>query len=291
MVRKTGLVARVDDYREVPGGEPYVKEGLVAAVGAPIYVHGRLWGMVAVGSGAGALPPDTELRMSEFTDLVSTAVASAQSRAELELLRARITTATKEVRRSIERDLHDGIQQRLVALVLRLRTALDPASDVDTMRSEASSAANDLIGVITDLREISRGTQPSALRSGGLASALHTLARQATVPVEIETRLDQRLSQQTEAAAYYVVAEMLTNAAKHGNASNIWICAETTGSILHLGVRDNGTGGADPEQGSGLNGLKERIEALHGTFRLNSPPGGGTTLHCEIPTDTAAKGN
>ena len=284
VVRKTGRAARVDDYREVPGGEAYVKEGLLSGVGTPIYVHGRLWGMIAVGSGAGPLPADTELRMSEFTDLVATAVASAQSRAELELLRARITTASDEVRRSIERDLHDGVQQRLVALVLRLRTAFDLTSDIEIMRSEASSVANDMIGVITDLREISRGIHPSALRSGGLASALHTLGRRSAIPVDIHARLEEGLSQQVEAAAYYVAAEMLTNATKHANASTVWIQAETTGPTLHLRIRDDGIGGADPTRGSGLSGLKERVELLGGTFWLNSPPGSGTTIRCEIPT-------
>jgi signal transduction histidine kinase len=243
--------------------------------------------MVAVGSGAGALPADTEQRMSEFTDLVATAVASAQSRAELELLRARITTASDEVRRSIERDLHDGVQQRLVALVLRLRTALDPTSEIETVRSEASSAANDMIGVITDLREISRGIHPSALRSGGLAPALDTLARRSSIPVDIDVRLEKRLPQRVEAAAYYVAAEMLTNAAKHANASSVWIQAEITGPALHLRIRDDGGGGADATRGSGLDGLKKRIEMLGGTFWLDSPPGCGTTLHCGIPTNLA----
>jgi signal transduction histidine kinase len=287
VVWKTGRTARVDDYRQVPGGEPYLKEGLRSAVGMPIYVHGQLWGMVAVGSGAGALPADTEQRMSEFTDLVATAVASAQSRAELELLRARITTASDEVRRSIERDLHDGVQQRLVALVLRLRTALDPTSEIETVRSEASSAANDMIGVITDLREISRGIHPSALRSGGLAPALDTLARRSSIPVDIDVRLEKRLPQRVEAAAYYVAAEMLTNAAKHANASSVWIQAEITGPALHLRIRDDGGGGADATRGSGLDGLKRRIEMLGGTFWLDSPPGCGTTLHCGIPTNLA----
>jgi signal transduction histidine kinase len=167
--------------------------------------------------------------MGEFTDLIATAVASAQSRAELHLLRARMTMTSEEVRRSMERDLHDGVQQRLMALVLRLRTACDPTSDIETMRLEASSAANDLIGVITDLREISRGIHPSALRSGGLASALQTLSRRLAVPVDIDARLEEKIPRQVEAAAYYVTAEMLTNAAKHGNASTVWIQAETRG--------------------------------------------------------------
>jgi signal transduction histidine kinase len=144
-----------------------------------------------------------------------------------------------------------------------------------------------MIGVISDLREISRGIHPAAIRSGGLASALHTLGRRSTIPVDIDAPLKERLSQRVEAAAYYVAAEMLTNAAKHSNASGVWIHAEITGPTLHLCVRDDGSGGADLTRGSGLSGLKERIEMLGGTFWLNSPPGHGTTLRCEIPTNLA----
>jgi signal transduction histidine kinase len=286
VVRKTGRAARVD-YRRVPGGEPYVKAGLISAVGMPIHVHGQLWGMIAVGSGTRPLPGDTEQRMSEFTDLVATAVASAQSRAELELLRNRITTASADVRRRIERDLHDGVQQRLVALVLRLRTASDPAADIEAIPSELTSAANELIGVIIDLREISRGIHPSDLSAGGLASALRALSRRSALSVQIDERLEGTLSPAVEAAAYYVVSEMLTNVAKHARASDVWIRAEITGPTLHLRVCDNGIGGADPKRGSGLVGLKERVEMLGGSFLLESPPGHGTTLRCQIPITQA----
>ncbi|MHC9291705.1 GAF domain-containing sensor histidine kinase [Mycobacterium sp. LTG2003] len=286
VVRTTGRPARVDDYRHVPGGEPYVREGLLSAVGMPIHVHGRLWGMIAVGSGAGPLPGDTEQRMSEFTDLVATAVASAQSRAELEFLRHRMATTSYEVSRRIERDLHDGVQQRLVALVLRLRTASETGS-TEQLREEAAAAAIELTDVMNDLREISRGVHPATLSLGGLPSALRDLGRRSVVPVDVDVRIPRRLAEEVEVAVYYTVAEMLTNAAKHAQASEMWVSAETGQRVLRLRVRDDGVGGADPMRGTGLRGLRDRIEALGGTFELDSRPGRGTMLSCEIPTAAA----
>jgi len=166
-VLQTGRAARVDDYRDVPGGEPYLREGLRSAVGMPVHVNGRLWGMIAVGSGRGPLPPDTEQRMTEFTDLVATAVANAQSRAELMTSRARIVAASDEARRRIERDLHDGAQQRLVALALRLRSAAAASSERGEIRTELADVAAELTGVIDELREISRGIHPAILSEAG----------------------------------------------------------------------------------------------------------------------------
>jgi GAF domain-containing protein len=170
-VQTTGKAARVDDYHEIPGGEPYLAEGIRSAVALPIHVDGRLWGAIAVGSGQGPLPPDTERRMSEFTDLVATAVANAQNRAELISSRARIVAASDEARRRIERDLHDGAQQRLLALTLRLRSVAAPHV-TDEFGAEVQDVAADLVDVIEELREISRGIHPAILSTGGLRPAL-----------------------------------------------------------------------------------------------------------------------
>ncbi|MDT7723680.1 MAG: hypothetical protein QOI21_256 [Actinomycetota bacterium] len=272
-VLRTGRAARVDDYHDIPGGEPYLHEGLLSAVAVPIHVNGRLWGMIAVGSGHGPLPPDTEQRMTEFTDLVATAVANAQNRTELIASRARLVAASDEVRRRIERDLHDGAQQRLLALAFTLRTAAAPPADV----------AVGIMGVIDDLREISRGIHPAVLSSAGLQPALRTLGRRSAIPVEMDVRIDGRLPEPVEVGAYYVVSEMLTNAAKHSRASLVEVDAEASGGTLRVCVRDDGVGGADPGRGTGLIGLKDRIEALGGTFSVHSPPGGGTTASCELP--------
>jgi signal transduction histidine kinase len=200
----TGRPARVDDYREILGGEPYLREGLRSAVGMPILVNGRLWGMIAVGSGEGPLPKGTEQRMSEFTDLVASAVANAQNRAELIASRARIVAASDEARRRMPRDLHDGAQQGLVALVLRLRSRAE-ALESDEIRTEIRDVAAGLMDVIDELREICRGIHPAILSRAGLRPALHALGRRSAVPVTMDVRIDGRLPEPVEVGAYYVI--------------------------------------------------------------------------------------
>ncbi|MEV4342863.1 glycosyltransferase [Actinoplanes sp. NPDC049596] len=264
-VRTTGRAARVDD----------------TAVGVPIHVNGRLWGMFVVGRGEEELPADTETRMTEYTDLVATAVADAQSRADLQSSRARIVAAADEARRRIERDLHDGAQQRLVALALRLRgVGMDTEGET---RRGVTDVAGDLMTVIDELRELSRGIHPAVLSDSGLRPALRALARRSPLPVEVDVRLEARPPQAVEVGAYYVVSEMVTNAAKHSGASVVEVAVDTDGDALRLVVRDDGAGGADPTRGTGLLGLKDRIEALGGTFDVRSPAGGGTTVTCRVP--------
>jgi signal transduction histidine kinase len=286
-VRDTGRTARVNDYAEVPGGEPYLREGLRSAVGVPIHVDGRLWGMIAVGSAEGPLPPDTEQRTAEFTSLVATAVANAQSRAELITSRARIVAASDEARRRIERDLHDGAQQHLIALALRLRMAVAP--DVsDEISTAVTDVAAELLGITDELREICRGIHPAILSSEGLPPALRALARRSAVPVQLDLRIEGRLPEPIEVGAYYVVSEMLTNAAKHALASLVEVDVEASGGTLRVCVRDDGVGGADPLRGSGLVGLRDRIEALGGTLSIHSPAGNGTTVYCTLPGTVAS---
>ncbi|MGW6196911.1 GAF domain-containing sensor histidine kinase [Kribbella sp. NPDC055110] len=279
---RTGRPARIDDFREHEGAEPYVREGLLAAVAMPVQVHGRVWGMIAVGSATGPLPRDTEHRMTEFTDLVATAVANAQNRAELISSRARIVAASDDVRRRIERDLHDGAQQRLVALALRLRSA---AASVQPCGAETEMAevAEEIMSVIDDLRETSRGIHPAILTESGLRPALRALARRSAVPAEVDVRVEGRLPEPLEVGVYYVVSEMLTNAAKHARASVVQVNVDASGGRLRLTVQDDGIGGADTRRGTGLVGLKDRIEALGGTFAVHSPAGEGTAVTCDLP--------
>ncbi len=277
-VFRTGQAARVDDYGDVPGGEPYLREGIRSAVAMPVHVEGRLWGLIAVGSGHGQLPADTEQRMTEFTDLVATAVANAHGRTELMTSRARIVAASDEARRRIERDLHDGAQQRLVALALGLGARQGPPTDEDV-----AEVARELTEVIDELREMSRGIHPAVLSESGLRPALRGLMRRSAVPVQLDVRIDERLPEPVEVAAYYVVSEMLTNAAKHASASVVEVTAEVVGGRLRMEVCDDGVGGADPAHGSGLVGLQDRVAALGGQFLVHSPPGGGTTAWCELP--------
>ncbi|MDT4892426.1 MAG: hypothetical protein QOE97_1461 [Pseudonocardiales bacterium] len=283
-VRRTGRSARVDDYSAIEGGEATLREGIQSAVAVPIHVNGRLWGMIAVGPGP--LPPGLEGRLSQFTDLVATAVGNAQNRAELITSRARIVAASDETRRRIERDLHDGAQQRLLALALRLRSAAAPP-DGDEVRTAIIDVASGLMGAIDELREISRGIHPAILSRAGLRQALRALGRRSPIPIEIDVRIDGRLPEHVEVAAYYVVSEMLTNAAKHARASVVEVDAEASGGMLRMCVRDDGVGGADPLHGSGLVGLKDRVEALGGTLSLQSPPGAGTTVQIAIPLTSA----
>jgi signal transduction histidine kinase len=282
-VWRTGQPARVDDYHDIPGGEPYLREGIRSAVGVPIHVDGRLWGAIAVGSAQGPLPPDIEQRMAQFTDLVATAVANAQNRAELITSRARIVAASDEARRRIERDLHDGAQQRLLALALRLGSAAAAPLDSDGLRTEITDVAAGLMDAIDELREISRGIHPAILSTAGLRPALRALGRRSPIPMEVDVRIDGRLPEHVEVAAYYVVSEMLTNAARHARASVVEVDAEASGGMLRVWVRDDGVGGADPRRGSGLIGVQDRVDALGGTFTLHSPAGVGTTVTCELP--------
>jgi signal transduction histidine kinase len=231
-------------------------------------------------------PADTESQLAEFTELVATAVANAESRSQLAASRARVVTTADETRRRIERDLHDGTQQRLVSLALELRTAAAAVPpELGELADRLSRTAKGLTEVADDLREISRGIHPAALSKGGLGPALRTLARRSAVPVELDVRTDRRLPEPVEVAAYYVVSEALTNAARHAGASAVHVDLQADDSIVQLAIHDDGVGGADPGRGSGLIGLRDRIEALGGKIELASPAGGGTSLFVRIPID------
>ena len=203
---------------------------------------------------------------------------------ELAASRARIVAAADETRRRIERDLNDGTQQRLASLGLELRLAqsLVPAGRPD-LQAEIAKVADELNGTVEDLREITHGIHPAILSEGGLGPALRTLARRAAIPVDLDVTVIGRLPEPVEVAAYYVCSEALTNATRHGHASVVELSAEASGGTLRMCVRDDGVGGADLLAGSGLVGLKDRIEALGGTFSVHSPAGRGTTVCCELP--------
>jgi signal transduction histidine kinase len=229
------------------------------------------------------LPPDTEARLASFTELVATAIANAEGRTALDASRARIVAAADQTRRRIERNLHDGTQQQLVSLMLELRMAeATEPSDVSELRAQLARTADGLRGVLEELQEISRGIHPAILSKGGLEPALRTLARRSALPVKLDLRAG-RLPEHVEVAAYYVVSEALANAAKHAQASAVHVELDVQDAAMRLAIRDDGAGGADPGQGSGLIGLSDRIQALGGTFHITSPPGGGTALLAEVP--------
>jgi PAS domain S-box-containing protein len=285
-VQRTGRTARTDNFEHASGPIParLRASGLRSGVGAPIVVEGRLWGVMTCGWTTGPPPRDAEARVAQFTDLVGTAIANVESRAELLASRARIVATADQTRRRIERDLHDGAQQRLVTLTMKLR-ALGTAETAqpDSVEKDIAEIAAGLDDVLDDLRETARGLHPVILSRGGLGPALKALGRRSLVPVELDVRARERLPEPVEVAAYYVVAEALTNAAKHATASFVKVDVEVIDGDLRVSVQDDGVGGANPACGSGLVGLTDRIEALGGQLTLQSPPAGGTTLRIDLP--------
>ena len=283
-VYETGRPARVESQAGATGSlADLIREiGIRSLIATPVVVEGRLWGEMGAGSTREEpLPPDAKERLASFTELVATAIANADSRAQLMASRARIVAAADETRRRIERDLHDGTQQQLVTLILELRQV--QAEAPPGLEGNLSRIAGQVTEVLDQVREISRGIHPAILSEAGLTRALKALARRSAVPVELDLRAGRRLPDQVEVATYYAVSEALANVAKHARASAVHVELDTPGTTVRLAIRDDGIGGADPARGSGLTGLRDRIEAVGGTFDVTSPAGGGTTLLIEIP--------
>jgi signal transduction histidine kinase len=259
-----------------------------SAVASPITVDGHCWGAISV-SRDRPFPTDTEQRLVEFTELVATAIANADSQVELAASRARVVAAEDETRRRIERDLHDGAQQRIVSLVLDLRLVQDAVPDeLPAVRAGVGRAVDDLIDVLEEVREISRGIHPATLTEGGLGPALRTLARRSAVPVELHVGTNSRYPLPVEVAAYYVVSEALTNTAKHADASLAEVSVQEGNDALRIRIGDDGVGGADLRRGSGLLGLRDRVEWLGGSIDIRSPAGGGTRIEVSLPVGGAA---
>jgi signal transduction histidine kinase len=287
LVWQTGRAARLDADDTAFGLAAPLHQAFAnrSRVGVPIRVQKRLWGLVIVASTRGhRLPDDTETRLSRFTELVSTAIADAEAQAELAASRARLVVTADETRRKFERDLHDGAQQRFVTAAMRVgnaRAAVPP--DLPELADELDEAAAELTSAIDELRDFAQGIHPAILAEGGLRPALRKLARQSSVPVELDLRLNGRLPERIEVAAFYVASEALANAAKHGGASRVSLRVETAADRLRMGVEDDGVGGAEFGRGSGLVGLKDRVEALGGRITLQSDQAAGTSLAVELP--------
>jgi signal transduction histidine kinase len=288
MIFQTGRPARIDDTADISGplAELARELGFRAAVGVPVSVEGRLWGVVVAESRAGPLPAGTEARLAGFTELAGTAIANAEAKAALAASRARIVATADATRRRIERNLHDGAQQRLVSLALDLRAAeAAAAAGTGDLAPELHRLASGMDGVLEELQEIARGLHPGILAERGLPPALKTLARRSAVPVHLDIQVEGRLPEPVETAAYYSVSEALTNTAKHARATTADIEVAESDGVLRIHIRDDGRGGADFSHGTGLLGLKDRAEALGGHVRLHSPPETGTTLDITLPLD------
>jgi signal transduction histidine kinase len=289
-VYRTGCSARVDAMDWLSASGPVAgaarRLGTVSTVGSPIVVEGLLWGVMTVASADELLPFGTEGRLEKFTGLLATAIANAESRSELAASRRRIVAASDYARRRIERDLHDGTQQRLVSLGLAARTAeASVPADRGDLRAELSRIAEGLADAVAELQEFSRGIHPAILSERGLDPALRTLARRSAVPVELDVTTNARFPEPVEIAAYYVASEALANAMKHAQASHIEISLATRHDSLLLSIRDDGVGGANPARGSGLAGLADRVEALGGSIHVHSPAGAGTHITVDLPCE------
>jgi signal transduction histidine kinase len=275
----------MDSYADAEGrlAETMRGYGVQAVVAAPVFLGGSLWGAVIVSSmTAGPFPEGAEQRIAYFAELAAQALANAQAREDLAASRARIVQAGDAERRRLERNLHDGAQQRLVSLALMLRLAARRHPEDDQLER----AGEELAHALQELRELARGIHPAVLTERGLEPAVRALADRAPVPVELTVELQERLTGPAEAAAYYVVSEALTNVAKYARASlvTVTIRRQEAGGV-RIEVADDGVGGADPVGGSGLRGLADRVEALGGRVEIDSPPGLGTTLRADLPVD------
>jgi PAS domain S-box-containing protein len=285
LVARTGRPARIDDYAEATGAIAGYGRRLDArgAVGGPIMVAGRLWGaMIATSRKAEPLPAGTEAWMEQFAELVATAISNIQARSDLAASRARIVAATDEERRRVVRDLHDGAQQRLVHTILTLKLAQralqNEQEDAPALLTEALGHAEQ---ATDELRELAHGILPTVLTQGGLHAGVNALASRMPVPVENGVSVG-RLPAAVEATAYFVVAEALTNIAKHARAERAAVTARIEDRTLRVQVRDDGIGGARPD-GSGLLGLADRLAVLDGQLRIESPADGGTLVTADLP--------
>jgi signal transduction histidine kinase len=283
---RTGRPARTASYADAADfiGARIRQLGIRSSVACPITVEGRLWGATAVSSKRPEpLPATTEARIADFTELVATVIANTQAREELAASRARIARAADETRRRMQRDLHDGIQERLVSLLLDLRAG--QAGAPAELQTQLATVTDGLREALEELQELSRGIHPAILSQGGLGPALKALARRSALPVELDVHFQGRQPAPVEVAAHHVVAEALTNAAKHAHASVAHVDVQARDGRLQLSIRDDGVGGADPARGSGLIGLTDRVQALGGRLTVRSPTGEGTTLLVHLPID------
>jgi signal transduction histidine kinase len=283
-VRRTGRPARIDDYSQLDGvlAANAREQGVRSSAGAPIFVEGRLWGVLVAGVRDPRLAAGTEDRIGQFAELVAAAISNVEARGQLAASRARIVAATDDERRRVVRDLHDGAQQRLVHTIITLKLARRALEhEQEAARALVDDALDHAERANVELRELAHGILPGVLTRGGLRAGVDALASRTPVPVEIDISVG-RLPTAVEATAYFVVAEALTNVAKHARAGHAEVIARIEDGKLGVQVRDDGVGGAW-RGGSGLIGLADRVAALDGELRVESPADGGTLVAAAIP--------
>ena len=287
-VRRTGRTARLDDYTDATGaiGDVARGVGVRSVVAAPVVVDGSTWGaLVAIWDDREPPPEQTEEWMARFAELLDTAIANADSRDQLAASRARVLAAGDDARRWVVRDLHDGAQQRLVQTVITLKLAQqalgEDRSNAETLLAEALGTAE---RATAEVRDLAHGILPAVLTRGGLRAGIDAFVSRLDIPVDVDV-LPERLHPDIEASAYFIVAEALTNVVKHAQATRATLKAAVDDGTLALEVRDDGIGGADPE-GHGLVGIADRVDALGGSLRVESPDGGGTLVAVCLPLST-----
>jgi signal transduction histidine kinase len=287
LVARTGRSARIDDYTRVRGraAELMRAHGYGAAVAAPIVAGGRTWGLLLVASASpDALSGDAERRLGDFAELVALGLESAEAREQLNASRLRMLGAALEERRRLERNLHDGAQQRLVSLALHLHLLETQLAGAPApMRDLVTGARRELDLAMKELRELARGLHPAVVTERGLTAGLESLANAAALEVRIHGATDERLDEAVEACAYFVAAESITNAVRYADASSIDIRLRRLPRGLRIEIEDDGRGGADPAAGTGLRGLADRVEALSGRFTVGEGAAGGTVVSVELP--------
>ena len=285
MVRRSERPARMESYAGTHGAiaELVHNLGVRATVGAPVVVDGLLWGVVIANwRGEESPPAGTEERMAQFAQLLDTAIANADSRDQLTASRARLLTAADEARRRVVRDLHDGAQQRLVHTIVMLKLAQRALREKDEeAESLVGAALEQAEQGHTELRELAHGILPAVLTRGGLGEGVRSVVGRLDLPVQVDVPAE-RFPAEIEASAYFIVAEALTNVVKHANAGRAEVRASVEDGMLHVEVRDDGIGGADPG-GHGLVGIADRATALGGRLKIENPVGGGTLVAATLP--------
>jgi signal transduction histidine kinase len=287
-VWRTGRAARVDDLGSMSGRWPMMAHrfGFTSSAAAPLRIDESLWGALVVVGRDGPLPAGVEDHLSNFTEVAGTVIAAVENKAKLKASRARVVAAADETRHRLQRDVHDGAQQRLVHTIVALKLARQAIADGGDPAALVDEALRNAERAIRDLRDVVRGILPAAVTRGGLAAGLETLVEDVALAVELRVDVP-RLPPALETTAYFVLAEALGNVVKHADARSAVIEAWLSGGVLVIDVRDDGEGGADPARGTGLIGMLDRVEAADGRLTLSSPSGAGTTVHVELPVPSS----
>ena len=283
---RTGRPAHVATYEATTLADVTRELGIASTTAVPIAVEGRIRAALVASTAGPPLPVDTEARLAQFADLAAVAIANAEMHAKLIASRARVVATADDTRRRLQRDVHDGAQQRLVHALIALKMARNTVEVGSAAAELVEEALTQVERASSELRDIVRGILPTSLTHGGLRIGLESLVGDLALPVDVRITTP-RLPAALETTAYFIVAEALTNVVKHSQAREVVLTVDLDGDTLVVEVRDDGVGGANSARGTGLTGLVDRVDAARGALTISSPPGGGTTVHAELPVGPA----